>query len=65
MGRFLTRALNHGPRPTEVSTDEARLAIRGCSMSCCLPRATSWSVVLTIPSKLCDMKSHETSGLRG
>jgi IS6 family transposase len=40
--RFFTRALEHGSRPSEVSTDRAPACPR-CSRSCCLPRATSWS----------------------
>jgi transposase-like protein len=47
--RFFTRALEHGTRPTEVST--ARPPIRVCSMMCCL-RSSMWlSSTLIIPSR--------------
>jgi transposase, IS6 family len=48
--RFFTRALEHCPRPTEVTTDRAR-PIREWSMSCCQMRLMSWSNTRTIPSK--------------
>jgi transposase-like protein len=34
--RFFTRALEHAPRPAEVTTDR-HLPTCGCSMSCCPP----------------------------
>jgi hypothetical protein len=40
--RFFTRALEHGIRPSEVTTDRAPV-YRECSMSCYPPRAMSWS----------------------
>jgi transposase-like protein len=40
--RFFTRALEHGPRPSEVSTDQAP-PTREWSMSCCPRRAISAS----------------------
>jgi transposase-like protein len=47
--QFFTRALQHGARPTEVSTDRAP-AYRGYSMSCCRPRVTLLSNTLIIRS---------------
>jgi transposase, IS6 family len=38
--RFFNHALEHGVRPTEVTTDRAA-AIHECSMSCCPSRAMS------------------------
>jgi IS6 family transposase len=49
--QFFTQALDHSPRPTEVSTDRAPTYPQ-CSMSCCLPPATSPSSTRTTPSKL-------------
>jgi transposase-like protein len=48
--RFFTGALEHGIRPSEVTTDRAP-AYRECSMSCYPPRAMPWSNTQTIPSK--------------
>jgi transposase, IS6 family len=39
---FFTRALEHGPRPSEVSTDRAP-PTPACSTHCCRPPATSLS----------------------
>jgi transposase, IS6 family len=44
--RFFTQALQHGPSPTEVTTDRA-LPTRVCSTSCCPPPATSPSSTKT------------------
>jgi transposase-like protein len=49
--RFFTRALEHGPCPSEVSIDQAPAYPRG-SMSCCRRRAMSWSSTPRIRSSL-------------
>jgi transposase-like protein len=48
--RFFTRALEHGPSPTEVTTDRAP-PTRGCSMSWCPPPVMSPSNTRTTGSK--------------
>jgi transposase, IS6 family len=47
--RFFTRALRHGSRPTEVSTDRAQ-AYPGHWMICCPPPAMSWTSTRITPS---------------
>jgi transposase-like protein len=48
--RFFTRALEHGTRPTEVTT-AGRPLTRGCWMSSCPPPGTSLSNMRTTRSK--------------
>lgn len=46
---ILTGGLEHGPSPSEVTTD-TRPPTRGCSTSCCLPHAMSPSNTKITPS---------------
>jgi transposase, IS6 family len=48
--RFFTRALEHGPSPTEVTTDRATAYLR-VLMNWCPPPAMSLSTMRTTPSK--------------
>jgi transposase-like protein len=49
--RFFTRALQHSPRPTEVTTDRHR-PTRAWSMNCCRLPTMSWNATRTTLSNL-------------
>lgn len=49
--RFFARELEHGTRPTEVTTDRAATTL-GCSMRCYQPPAMSSSSMRIVPSEL-------------